>query len=302
MARKKLNEAIIIGYGAMGKRHATNLARLGKKVVAVADPAFDETTGAIYRDPDQCLTEKSKDRLVVIASPTYLHAHHAMKALYCGARALYIEKPMCVNIPDADAIRELSEEMKVPVAVGYNFRAHPGFHALVKLIQTPNFFFATYGIDDPTTWPTYQRFGLDSYICSETGGVLWTSSSHAVDMAIALMGRVDNLVASYTPAQGAVAIRMFHTGGGVSSLYNKWMQGHDRTSLLTYSSIEDSITIDLLNDAKLDMHQPFMENVLRNFQTESEGLLVPSMAEAYHGVEVLVAAEKSIGKKGYVLV
>ena len=303
MARK-ITEAVIIGYGAMGQRHGKNLIELGVRVVARADPAFTHPFDLAmdYSDSDKCLTDKAKGRLVVITSPSHLHAYHAVKAMYCGAGALYIEKPMCTNLPDADDIQELSKELGIPVAVGYNFRAHPGFHALIKLIQTPNFFFGAYGIDDPTTWPTYKRFGLDSYICAETGGVLWTSASHAIDMAIALLGRVHNLIASYTPTQGAVALRLFHAAGGVSTVYNKWMQGHDRTSLLTYTSVEDSITVDLLMDPPPEMHKHFMENVLKNFQTSDDGLLVPTMAEAYHGVEVLVAAEKSIRQKEYVVV
>ena len=295
MARA-ITEAVIIGNGSMGKRHAKNLISLGCTIVAKADPRFthpfDMPSG--YTDTQACLEEQAKDRLVVIASPTHLHAEHAMKALYSGAGAVFIEKPMAVNVPDANDIAELAADLDTPVTVGYNFRAHPGLHKLIKTIATPNFFFGAYGIDDPTTWPTYKQFGMDSYLFAQTGGTLWTSSSHAVDLAITVLGPVQKLIALHDDKQGVVMLRMFHEFGGVSTLYNKWMKGSSRTSLLTYTSVEDSITVDLLKTKNVDMHRNLMLQFLKSTQSEAEPLLVPTLTEAVHGVEVLVAAEESI--------
>lgn len=293
MARK-IKEAVIIGWGSMGRRHAKNLADLGVKTVARADPILECLYEGEYTSSDGCLESWARGRLVVVASPTHLHATHAMKALYCGAKAVFIEKPMAVNIPDAYDIARLAEETKTPVTVGYNFRAHPGLHALIKAVVTPNFFFGAYGIDDPTTWPTYKRFGMDSYLFAQTGGTLWTSSSHAVDLAITLLGRIEKLVALHDDKQGVVLLRMFHAHGGVSTLYNKWMRGSSRTSLLTYTSVEDSITVDLLKPNDVDMHRELMRNFLWSTHSEVKPLFVPTLTEAVHGVEVLVAAEESI--------
>lgn len=293
MARK-IKEAVIIGNGSMGKRHTKNLADLGVKIVAKADPLLECLYEGEYTSSAGCLEDWARDRLVVVASPTHLHATHTMKALYSGAGAVYIEKPMAVNVPDAYDIADLAEELKTPVTVGYNFRAHPGLHALIKAVVTPNFFFGAYGIDDPTTWPTYKQFGMDSYLFAQTGGILWTSSSHAVDLAITVLGPVQKLIAIHDDKQGVVMLRMFHTFGGVSTLYNKWMKGSSRTSLLTYTSVEDSITTDLLKPNNVDMHRALMSNFLKSTQTDIEPLLIPTLPEAVHGVEVLIAAEESI--------
>ena len=297
MARK-IKEAVIIGWGSMGKRHSRNLRSLGIPSVAVADPEFRETVhGEVthnYQNSIQCLDDYAKDRLVVIASPSYLHAEHAINAMYHNAAAVFIEKPMAVNTPDAYEIAEIAEELDIPVTVGYNFRAHPGLHALIEAVVTPNFFFGAYGIDDPTTWPTYKRFGMDSYLFAQTGGTLWTSSSHAVDLAITLLGRVEQLIAVHDDKQGVVLLRLFHTHGGISTLYNKWMRGSSRTSMLTYTSGEDAIAIDLLKPNNVDMHQALMKNFLWSIHSEVKPLLVPTLAEAVHGVEILVAAEESV--------
>ena len=156
MARK-ITEAVIIGYGSMGKRHAGNLKKLGIKIAAIADPALEGLYEGSYISATSCLQDKARNRLVVVASPSYLHATHAIKALYAGAAAIYIEKPMTVNIPDAIEIEELAEDLNIPVTVGYTFRTHPGLHALIRNISYANCFFGAYGIDDPTTWPTYKK-------------------------------------------------------------------------------------------------------------------------------------------------
>lgn len=291
---QKIKEVVIIGNGSMGKRHAKNLAELGVKVVAKADPLLECLYEGEYTSSEGCLEDWARDRLVVIASPTHLHATHAMKALYCNAGAVFIEKPMAVNIPDAKDIADLAEELDIPTTVGYNFRARPGLHALIKNVITPNFFFGAYGIDDPTTWPTYKRFGLDSYLFAQTGGTLWTSSSHAVDLAVTVLGPVHKLIALHNDKEGVVMLRMFHTHGGVSTLYNKWMKGSSRTSLLTYTSVEDSITVDLLKPNKVDMHRELMRSFLWSTHSEVKPLFVPTLTEAVHGIEILVAAEESI--------
>ena len=292
MARK-INEFVIIGFGSMGKKHAENLIDLGIKGIAVADPLSRYAKD--YKDSSECLEKEAEGRLVVIASPTYLHAEHAVTALHCGAAAIYIEKPMCVNVPDAYAIMDLAREYQTPVIVGYNFRAHAGVTFLFKNIKQPNFYFGAHGIDDISTWPTSKTFGADSYLYTDTGGLLWTSCSHAIDLAIAINGTIINIGATKMPEEETIIIRAIHEGGGISTLYNKWENDHPRMSMLTYSSNPDAIVIDLLA-AKVtgNMHKTLMSNFIAMAEGRIPGITLPSLEEATHGVEVLIAVEESI--------
>ena len=300
MARK-INEFVIIGFGSMGKKHANNLLDLGIKGIAVADPLSRYTKD--YKDSAKCLEKEAEGRLVVIASPTHLHAEHTITALHCGAAAVYVEKPLTVNIPDAYDILELAREYKTPVIAGYNFRAHPGLAFLIKSAVQPNFYFGTYGIDDISTWPTSKAFGSDSYLHTETGGILWTSCSHAVDLAIAIHGSVAKVGATKMPEEETIVIRTVHVNGGISTLYNKWEEGHPPMSMLAYSSNPDAIVVDLLaKKAKSNMHKTLMSDFIAMAEERIPGIILPSLEEAVHGVEVLIAAEESIATSTEVMV
>lgn len=292
MARK-IDEFVIIGFGSMGKKHAENLMDLGIKGIAVADPLSRYAED--YKDSDECLEREAEGRLVVIASPTHLHAEHAITALHCGAAAIYVEKPLTVNTPDAYDILDLAQEYQVPVVVGYNFRAHPGVAFLLKNIVQPNFYFGAHGIDDISTWPTSEKFGPDSYLHAETGGILWTSCSHAVDLAIAIHGTIINVGAIKMPEEKTIVIRAVHANGGLSTLYNKWEDDHPPMSMLTYSSNPDAIVVDLLaKKIKSNTHKTLMSNFIAMVEGRTPGITLPSLEEAIHGVEVLVAVEESI--------
>jgi predicted dehydrogenase len=298
-----LDEAVIIGYGSMGRKHRANLEALGKTVFALGDPFATVGNNSqrligikSYTDSIECLEEEAPNRLVVISSPTYLHAEHALKAMYCGASAVYIEKPLAVNKSDARHILEASLLLDVPVCVGYNFRAHSGFLEISKNALFPNGLFSAFGIDDHTTWPSYIEQGADSYLHDETGAMLWTSSSHAIDMAIALFGKVAHVVAGETCPEHIV-LRLKHVNGGTSVLYNRWEKDHPKASILSYITTADSIVVDLLapNSNSATMHKDLMNTYLKLIGSkDSTPIGQTNLVDAVHGVDVLVAAEQSL--------
>ena len=288
-----VKEAIIIGCGSMGERHARNLEKFGMKIVAYADPLAPPGP-MMYRDSLECIHKESNERLVVVSSPTHLHAEHAIEAIYSGARCLYIEKPVTVNEADSIHLREAALNNNIKIVVGYNFRYHRGLNNLIDSTMLPNCWLGALGIDDISTWPSYKKFGRDSYLFSETGGVLWTSASHAVDIAINIQGEVGAVMAAKVGTDAGVMLRIHHIGGGISVLFNKWEEGHSPASLITYYSPADSIVADLLPTQPTDMHEQLMYHALEYFNKNILDPKLPMLATAIHGVQVLVAAEESL--------
>ena len=293
---RPITEAIIVGCGSMGERHTENLRKQGVKIKAFADPTLSKHVNKphIYDDAMKCIQENSGDRLVIIASPTYLHAEQAIEAIISGARALYIEKPLAVNTVDAYQVLESADTHGVKVIVGYNFRFHTGVIGLIKSVIQPNFWFHAIGIDDITTWPSYKRLGPESYLHTETGGMLWTSSSHAIDLAIFLHGEVVEVLVGQDKNNSAFVQRLHHSGGGLSILYNKWEVGHPHASILSYMSPSDAVVVDLLAKQAEDMYGRLMYHALAYFNTDVLHHSLPTLSDAVHGVNVLVAAEESI--------
>ncbi|MHA2062965.1 MAG: Gfo/Idh/MocA family protein [Candidatus Thorarchaeota archaeon] len=291
----KITEAIIIGCGSMGERHAKNLKELGINAVAFADPRLGSVTNnpMLYADSLECIRNHAKERLVVIASPNYAHAEQAIEACYAGAGGIFVEKPVAVTGPDAWHLLEVASDNNVKVVVGHNFRLHPGIHKLIGNVIHPNFWFTAIGIDDITTWPSYKNLGKESYLHDKTGGVLWTSGSHAVDLAIFLHGEVAQVLTGQSDDETTMIVRCHHIGGGISVLYNKWAVDHPQNSVLTYMSPADSVIVDLLERYPQDMHKQLMFEAVQYFNNDLVSPNLPLLDEAVHGVDVLLAAERS---------
>lgn len=66
---------------------------------------------------------------VVIASPNYLHAEHALAALEAGAHVL-VEKPMAITVADCDAMLAAAGRAGRVLAVGHAMRAFRLFEAV----------------------------------------------------------------------------------------------------------------------------------------------------------------------------
>jgi predicted dehydrogenase len=118
----------VVGGGLVAQAmHLQYLAQLCDRfeLVAVADPSATvretlgrryglETTYADYHE----LLDGTKVDAVVICSPAQTHAEVALAALDQGLH-VFVEKPMCITLADADRIVEAREASGKVVQVGY---------------------------------------------------------------------------------------------------------------------------------------------------------------------------------------
>ncbi len=85
---------------------------------------------ARFRDARQLLAE-ARPEIVSICTPDATHFDLARLALAApGVRALLIEKPLAINLADAQLLAALAAEKKVAVAVNYSRRYAAGHQAL----------------------------------------------------------------------------------------------------------------------------------------------------------------------------
>lgn len=131
----------VIGVGAMGRRHAENIARgtPDATLVAVFD-AQASAADAAARDfgCDRATTLETllgRDDVdaVVIVSPPRFHAEHAIAAARAGKHIL-LEKPMALTIADADRIIAAVTDAKVRLQVGFMRRYDPAYAAAQRHI------------------------------------------------------------------------------------------------------------------------------------------------------------------------
>lgn len=117
----------IIGFGRIGDEHAAWLRQCdGATPVAVADATAARREKAASLGlktcemPEQLLADPTIDA-VLIATPTSMHAEHALAALTAG-KHLMIEKPMALDLPQAKRIVAEAEARGRVVSVFHNRR------------------------------------------------------------------------------------------------------------------------------------------------------------------------------------
>jgi myo-inositol 2-dehydrogenase/D-chiro-inositol 1-dehydrogenase len=131
----------LIGAGRIGTYHATTIARRlpEAELVLVADPAegaaarLAEPLGAEAVTDAQTLIEDPRVEAVAITSASTAHADLVVAAARAG-KAVFVEKPMAMNLADADRAIAACREAGVPLQVGFNRRFAADFaaaHAIV---------------------------------------------------------------------------------------------------------------------------------------------------------------------------
>lgn len=117
----------LIGAGGNGRGNVTRLAREGERcrIAAVAD--LDEKRAAEVAEPFGARATTDFTAFlddvdaVVISSPNYLHADHAVTCAEAG-KHVWIEKPMAITLDDADRIVQAVETAGVKSFVGFSIR------------------------------------------------------------------------------------------------------------------------------------------------------------------------------------
>lgn len=145
-AETKLRVAIIghTGRGNYGHGLDTMWLKIpAVEIVAVADAdekgLKDELkklgTGKGFADYKAMLAEVKPD--IVAIGPRHLDQHRDMllAAIKAGARGIYIEKPFCRSMEEADEIIAAADKAGTKIAIAHRNRYHPVLAVVAKLIK-----------------------------------------------------------------------------------------------------------------------------------------------------------------------
>ena len=123
---------------------------------------------------------------VVICSPSGLHADAAVAALEHG-KALYLEKPIAMDLPGAERVVDVWRRSGRPAMIGFNFRFHPLALDIRRRVDAGE-------IGDLVccrsafSAPAHARPDWKQTVAAG-GGVLLDYASHHVDLLRFLTGR-----------------------------------------------------------------------------------------------------------------
>jgi UDP-N-acetyl-2-amino-2-deoxyglucuronate dehydrogenase len=144
---KKFRFAVIGGTGGQGGHWVKRIAEWSKneifkiELVAICDKnqsgiekRAKELGIVAYTDYENMYNEAELNG-VVIATPHYLHAPMAISAAEHDINVL-VEKPMCINLKQADEMRKAVKQNSVKLAVGFQHRFNPSFLGLKNAMQS----------------------------------------------------------------------------------------------------------------------------------------------------------------------
>lgn len=169
----------VIGCGDWGKNIARTLSELGA-LRAVVDAhqersaQFAAQHGVCAAPLEQILFDSAIEGCT-ISVPTPAHFSVAKACLEAG-KHVFLEKPFCAQIEQAEALKSLAREKKLVLMVGHLLRYHQAFRGLVEQVHA--------GRIGRVLSVHASRKNLGKIFLHE--GVVWDMGPHDVSMMLAL--------------------------------------------------------------------------------------------------------------------
>ena len=175
----------VVGTGYWGRNLVRNFNELGG-LIGIYDE--DESTlGELCKTYPSLKTWPSTEAAfddpevdaIAIATPAVTHGDLAKRALKAG-KSVFVEKPLCLDLAEADEIKALAIESGQILMVGHLMLYHPAFQALRDAVQQ-------------------RRIGGLRYIYSNRASLgkirreenaLWSFAPHDISMILALAERM----------------------------------------------------------------------------------------------------------------
>ncbi|MGB8456494.1 MAG: Gfo/Idh/MocA family oxidoreductase, partial [Candidatus Acidiferrum sp.] len=134
----------IVGAGEFGRNHARVYRELeGAELVGVydRDRARAEDIAAEFQTKALRSLEEVRDfaEAASVAVPTVAHAEVGCQLLESGLDVL-VEKPMALNLAEADSLLEAAQQHKRILQVGHVERFNPAVVAVEPILNRPLFF------------------------------------------------------------------------------------------------------------------------------------------------------------------
>ncbi len=187
----------VVGYGSIGRRHVENLQRLGVRRITIVrrqnriNPAFTPPADALIVDSLEAAISGGLD-LAVICNPTSLHLAAAEPFVRAGVPVL-IEKPLAMDLPQAEAALPWLTTASAPIGVAYCLRYHPAYRAArdalldgkIGEVRSARTWFESY-LPDWHPWEDYRT----SYAARpELGGGVLPTLDHELDYVLWCLGQ-----------------------------------------------------------------------------------------------------------------
>lgn len=229
----------MVGYGDAGRGiHARLLRACGDVVtqVVVRDP---QRVAAVHADwpgavvhPDvaslvTAMRAGGDVDVVVVASPTRLHAEHVVELVAAG-RPVVVDKPLATDTASARAVVEVAERFGTALTVFQNRRWDPE-QLTLRAVLASGELGRVHRFE--RRWERWRPVPKDRWKENDPvgGGLLLDLGAHLVDSAVQLFGPVESVYAELravtTATEDDVFLALRHRGGVTSHLQASGIAG-----------------------------------------------------------------------------
>ena len=181
-----------------------------------------------YYTKEEDLIDDSEVEAVYIATPTYLHHKHVLMAAKAKKHIL-CEKPMAMNLREAQEMINVCRENKVKLTLDYMMRYHSYNRKIKEMIDDGKLGKLVMGRAQLTCWypPIKGAWRQEPELGG--GGSLIDMGTHCIDLLEMFMGKVievfcytNHLVQNYPVEDTAVVLLKFKSGalGVVDNHFN----------------------------------------------------------------------------------
>ncbi len=126
------------GYEACPRTDLVAGADLRSEVLAKFGARYNVGSDHWYTDYRELIANEQPDILSITTQPEQ-RCEIILHAIEAGVRALYVEKPLCASVAEAEAIRDAVRANNVAFSMGTNRRWHYGFAAMHAKIHSGDF-------------------------------------------------------------------------------------------------------------------------------------------------------------------
>jgi len=230
----------VIGCGYWGKNLVRNFSELGA-LAAICDD--DEATSRQFAEQYQ-VTAGSLDSIlgspeiegVVIATPAETHTSLAERALLAG-KHVFVEKPIALNIEDAERLKALSGKQKKVLMVGHLLQYHPVFIKLRQMVKD--------GALGRLRHIYSHRLNLGKVRREEN--ILWSFAPHDLSMILSLVGSEPESVSAmgscylHKTIADVTTTHLVFPGGESAHVFVSWLHPYKEQKLVVIG--EESMAV-----------------------------------------------------------
>lgn len=183
---------VIIGYGSIGKRHATNVLSLGHEIILLRHSKNGINHEGIreYYSFDDLIAKEGPLDGAIICSPTSEHVHD-VKMLVDSNIPFFLEKPPALNLAATVQIKSMLRAKGFSkYDIGFNLRYHPLLRFIKDFLKNVGKIYSAnvyVGYFLPY-WRKDVDYRATTSAKKELGGGVHIELTHDIDYALWLFG------------------------------------------------------------------------------------------------------------------